>query len=264
MSASQPSWDLVPLMFEGQDVSYVLMDGEPWWPAGGPCEVLGYDLKHVDAILRRHTDVDERQKLSLPRSGGGIREQWCINEFGLYGLIMGSQKPEAKRFQRWIKHEVLPSIRKSGQYRLAPERVLENIKRPVQIQHTKDVAKFLYLEGKQAIIRWMVDSFVGIKGMPPKTYVKNAYFQGDITNKNLSGREALRRREPPKACVISLMDQLRFEFTADDITAIEVAKQFEPGFQAILNAGLKAPAELGPSPLEQQTSAKSVPKKRDK
>jgi hypothetical protein len=60
------------------------------------------------------------------------------------------------------------------------------------------------------------------------------------------------------------MDQLRFEFTADDITAIEVAKQFEPGFQAILNAGLKAPAELGPSPLEQQTSAKSVPKKRDK
>jgi hypothetical protein len=102
-----------------------------------------------------------------------------------------------------------------------------------------------------------------MKGMLPNTYVKNAYFQGDITNKNLSGRETLRRREPPRACVISLMDQLRFEFQADDLTAIEVAKQFEPGFQAILNAGLKAPAELGPSPLEQQATRR-VAKQRKK
>jgi hypothetical protein len=85
-----------------------------------------------------------------------------------------------------------------------------------------------------------------------------------LSDKNLSGREALRRREPPKACVISLMDQLRFEFQADDLTAIEVAKQFEPGFQAIHNAGLKAPAELGPSPFERQTAKRATAKKRNR
>ena len=89
--------------------------------------------------------------------------------------------------------------------------------------------------------------------MYPKTYVKNTYLQGEITNKSLSGREILRRREPPKACVISLMDQLRYEFQADDMTAIELGKQFEPEFKAVLDAGLK-PAELDPSPLEQQVS----------
>ena len=188
------------------------------------------------------------------------RKLLTVNEKGLYKLILTSRKPEAERFQDWITDEVLPTIRKTGQYRLTPERVLENVKRPVQIQHTKDVAMFLYPEGVKAIIRWMVDSFVGIKGMPPKTYVQNAYFQGDITNKNLSGREALRRREPPKACVISLMDQLRFEFQADDMTAIAVAKQFEPGFSAVLNADLK-PVELAPSPLEQQIARNKKPRR---
>jgi hypothetical protein len=99
----------------------------------------------------------------------------------------------------------------------------------------------------------MRNLFVGVKGMRPSIYVQLAYQQGDIDNRCLSGREALRRREPPKACVISLMDQLRYEFKADDLTAIEVAKQFEQGFKAVLEAGL-VPAELAPSPLEQQSN----------
>ena len=233
--------------------------GEPWWVAVDVCEVLSIQNAR-DAMSR----LKEHQKgVGTIDTPGGRQRAWLVNEKGLYKLILTSRKPEAEAFQDWITDEVIPAIRKTGQYHLTPEHVLENTRRPVQIQHTKDIATFLYPQGKQVIIQWMVDSFVGMKGMLPNTYVKNAYFQGDITNKNLSGREALRRREPPKACVISLMDQLRFEFQADDITAIEVAKQFEPGFQAVLNAGLKAPAELGPSPLERQQT-KSLANKRKK
>jgi prophage antirepressor-like protein len=249
--------DFITFDFEGKSVRWVVNNGVEQAVAHDVCKVLGIDdASQALSRLKQHQKSSIEVIVVSPLNKAEFpRKLLTINEKGLYKLILTSRKPEAERFQDWIIDEVLPSIRRTGQYRLTPERVLENAKYPVQIQHTKDVATFLYPQGKQVIIRWMVDSFVGVKGMYPKTYVKNAYLQGDITNKNLSGREALRRREPPKACVISLMDQLRFEFQTDDMTAIEVAKQFEPGFNAFLNAGLM-PAELSPSPLEQQSKQK--------
>ena len=70
-------------------------------------------------------------------------------------------------FKNSITDDVLPSIRKTGQYRLTPERVLENTKHSVQIQHSKAVALLLYPQGKDAIVQWMMDSFKGVKGMLP-------------------------------------------------------------------------------------------------
>src|SRR5690625_1845425 len=57
-------------------------------------------------------DEDERAKFNLGRQG----DTNIVNEYGLYSLILASRKPEAKRFKRWITHEVLPSIRKTGGY----------------------------------------------------------------------------------------------------------------------------------------------------
>jgi prophage antirepressor-like protein len=195
--------DFIPFDFEGKPVRWVINDGEEQAVAQDVCRALGID--DASQALSR-VKPHQKSRISFIDTAGMPRQLLTVSEKGLYKLILTSRKPEAERFQDWITDEVIPTIRKTGQYRLTPERVLENTKRPVQIQHTKDVATFLYPEGAKAIIRWMVDSFVGVKGMPPKTYVKNAYLQGDITNKNLSGREALRRREPPKACGISLID----------------------------------------------------------
>jgi prophage antirepressor-like protein len=108
---------LIPMDFHGNDVAYFIdKDGNPWWPIHGPCAVLGYqdELQVLDRL-----DLDEKQKYPLP-SKKGTRRAWCINEPGIYNLVLGSNKPEAKAFKRWITHEVLPTIRRSGRYTLTP------------------------------------------------------------------------------------------------------------------------------------------------
>jgi prophage antirepressor-like protein len=84
--------------------------GGPWWIASDVCEVLG--LTNVTEALRR-LDDDERSTLRI--SEGGPKRN-IISEAGLYSLILRSNKPNAKKFKRWITHEVLPSIRKTGKY----------------------------------------------------------------------------------------------------------------------------------------------------
>ncbi|MCK6203959.1 phage antirepressor [Bacillus infantis] len=91
------------------EIRTVLKGEEVWFVAGDVCEVL--DIKNpTDAIKR--LDEDERARFNLGRQG----EANIINEPGLYSLVLGSKKPEAKSFKRWVTHEVLPSIRKHGAY----------------------------------------------------------------------------------------------------------------------------------------------------
>ncbi len=84
-------------------------NGEIWWVLADVCAVLG--LSNPTMIAGR-LDDDERAKSDLGRQGSG----WIINEPGLYSVILRSDKPEAKQFKRWVTHEVLPAIRKTGNY----------------------------------------------------------------------------------------------------------------------------------------------------
>ena len=86
-----------------------LIDNEPFFVAKDVCDMIGLTNPSV-AI--QSVDEDERAKLDLGRQG----EAWAINESGLYRLIMRSDKPNAKPFQKWVTKEVLPSIRKHGIY----------------------------------------------------------------------------------------------------------------------------------------------------
>ena len=88
--------------------------GEPWFVAKDVCDALG--LSNVSVALKR-LDDDERAKFNLGRQG----KTNVITEPGLYGLVMASKKPEARAFKRWVKHEVLPSIRRDGGYMVARE-----------------------------------------------------------------------------------------------------------------------------------------------
>lgn len=100
-------------IFEHQDfgqIRAVEQDGEPWFVAADVCRAL--DLVNTADSLNR-LDNDEKYRFNLGLPGG---DTWCVNEPGLYSLVLGSRKPEAKAFKRWITHEVLPSIRKNGVY----------------------------------------------------------------------------------------------------------------------------------------------------
>ena len=85
------------------------LNGEPWFVAVDVCSVL--DLSNPTIAVSR-LDEDERAKFNLGRQGDAT----IVNEPGLYTLVLGSRKPEAKAFKRWITHEVLPNIRKHGVY----------------------------------------------------------------------------------------------------------------------------------------------------
>lgn len=101
--------------FENADFGAIrvsTVEGEPWFVAKDVCDALGIS-KYRDAVSR--LDDDERGSV-LVDTLGGAQETSTVSEPGLYKLIMRSRKPEAKAFQRWVTHEVLPAIRKTGGY----------------------------------------------------------------------------------------------------------------------------------------------------
>ena len=84
--------------------------GEPWFVAADVLAALTLDRKALERL-----DDDEKGVNSI-HTPGGEQEVTVVNESGLYSLILGSRKPEAKAFKRWVTHEVLPAIRRSGSY----------------------------------------------------------------------------------------------------------------------------------------------------
>lgn len=93
-------------------IRVVEKDGEPWFVAVDVCRAL--ELGNSRQALTR-LDDDEKGVISTD-TPGGTQEMSIVNEPGLYTLVLGSRKPEAKAFKRWITHDVIPSIRKTGGY----------------------------------------------------------------------------------------------------------------------------------------------------
>lgn len=105
----------------------------PWFVAKDVCDALGFSDAHAGT---RHLDEDEKMTVKLTAISKTNPQALIINESGLYSLILRSRKPEAKRFKKWVTSEVLPSIRKTGQYQMGPEKTndrLEDIKIAIEI-----------------------------------------------------------------------------------------------------------------------------------
>lgn len=101
-------------MYEGAQVRTVIIDDQPWMVAKDVCDIL--EISNPTQAISRLED-DERSMFNIGRQG----EVNIVNEYGLYSLILGSRKPEAKSFKRWVTHEVLPEIRKTGSYNAQPQ-----------------------------------------------------------------------------------------------------------------------------------------------
>lgn len=100
--------------FEEHLVRVVDRDGAPWFVGKDVCNALGIS-KHRDALST--LDPDERASSTTdPLGAGGAQEMTIVSEPGVYRLVFRSRKPEAERFKRWLAHEVLPQIRKTGRY----------------------------------------------------------------------------------------------------------------------------------------------------
>ncbi|CAJ1315959.1 ORF6C domain-containing protein [Paenibacillus nuruki] len=98
--------------FNQNQVRIVLKDGQPWWIAKDICEIL--EISNSRDALKR-LDDDEKGVV-LTDTLGGSQPMQAVNEPGLYTLVLGSRKQEAKAFRKWITSQVLPAIRQTGSY----------------------------------------------------------------------------------------------------------------------------------------------------
>lgn len=102
--------------FENHEVRSLLISNEPWFVGKDVADILGYQNGSRD--INRHVDEEDRQNYQNGTSEINNRGMTIINESGLYSLVLSSKLPSAKKFKRWVTSEVLPALRKTGQYQV--------------------------------------------------------------------------------------------------------------------------------------------------
>lgn len=131
--------NMIPFEFENHTVRVNLDAGnEPWFNANDICKALEHG--NARQALESHVDKDDVQKMDVIDSLGRNQRANHVNESGLYALILGSNLSKAKKFKRWVTHEVLPTIRKTGVY-AAPASI------PSLMQPTQDRVNALLMIG---------------------------------------------------------------------------------------------------------------------
>lgn len=129
-------------------VRIVPVDGELMFVAKDVCDCLEI-TKHRDAISRLDSDERGSVKLDTP---GGKQDIAAINEYGLYNLVLSSRKPEAKEFKRWITHDVIPAIRKTGSYSIViPQTLPEALRAYADEVESHNATKAIVAQQEQQI-----------------------------------------------------------------------------------------------------------------
>lgn len=95
-------------------VRTLTIENEPWFVGKDVADALGYSNSRK--AISDHVDLEDMNTVTISDGNRGNPNKTIINESGLYSLIMSSQLPSAKKFKRWVTSEILPTIRKTGQY----------------------------------------------------------------------------------------------------------------------------------------------------
>lgn len=103
--------------FENHEVRSLLINSEPWFVGKDVAEILSYS--NTRKALTDHVDTEDKMDgVTIRDSIGRNQKPVLINESGLYSLVLSSKLPSAKKFKRWVTSEVLPTLRKTGQYQV--------------------------------------------------------------------------------------------------------------------------------------------------
>lgn len=149
----------------GQPVRMVLRDGEPWFVGRDACDVLRISNPHSSLALLE----DDERGIHTVETPSGQQELAVVSEAGLYSLILRSRRPEAKAFKRWVTHDILPTIRKTGAY---GQRELTRLEL-IDLARDAELGRLAAVEAQQAAEQKVtalepkaayVDQFVGATG----------------------------------------------------------------------------------------------------
>lgn len=170
--------DLIPFDYSGRQVRVLTIDNEPWFVGRDATTILGYRTTNDGT---RWLDEDERDTHWV-RTPGGDQEMVIVSEPGLYSLILRSKRPEAKAFKRWVTHEVLPTIRKTGSYGVARFD-------PRNLDHVAQLAQVAAAQARE------------IEAAKPKLEAFDAYMEADnalsmgaVANQLGIGRNTMMRK----------------------------------------------------------------------
>lgn len=165
--------------FESNEVRTIEVDGEPVFMMKDVCDVL--DLKQHRETYKRLDDYMKVDGVTISDALGRNQNVNAINEFGLYSLIFKSRKEKAKAFQKWVFTEVLPKIRKDGEYKVSNlEKELEQSKQITASLETACIQR-------DGVISYMSNTLAPIdpKGTAsevngkPRKYLVHGYFRSD-------------------------------------------------------------------------------------
>lgn len=142
--------ELTIFNYQEQEVRTITdKEGEPWWIAKDVCSILG--LSDTTRALIE-IDAEDKSDTTITRVGNNISKLRIINESGLYCLIFKSRKPEAKKFKRWITHEILPSIRKTGSYSIdTPKTFIGALEKLIESEKEKECLLLEQSENKPKV-----------------------------------------------------------------------------------------------------------------
>lgn len=175
------------------NVRVVMVDGEPWFVGKDICESLG--LTNSRMSINR-LDDDEKGVSSIDTLGGTQQIQ-VVSESGLYSLISSSRKPEAREFKRWVNHEVLPSIRKTGSYgipqtyaatlQLAADQALMIEQQKLELTAAKPKVQFYdqVRESEQTLSMNNAAKLLGIKGLGRNKLFEQLRSRGVLDDTNV-------------------------------------------------------------------------------
>lgn len=154
-------------------VRTMLIEGEPWFVGKDVAKCLGY-AKPENAIAN-HVDNEDKTTTLIQGTGSNYKSNAvCINESGLYSLIMSSKLPSAKSFKRWVTSEVLPAIRKTGSYNMPNfNNPIEAARAWADAQEAKQLAEAKVTE--MAPKAAYCDDVIGAEGTEPITRIAKDY-----------------------------------------------------------------------------------------
>lgn len=107
--------ELKTFKFNENQIRTLLINNEPYFIGKDVANILGYS--NTRKAINDHVD-EEDKGVTKCDTLGGKQDLIVINESGLYSLILSCKLPTAKKFKRWVTSEVLPAIRKTGQYQV--------------------------------------------------------------------------------------------------------------------------------------------------
>ena len=140
--------------YNAHEVRTVEKDGEVWFVAKDVCDILEIGTEQI-----RRLDDDEKG-LHKTQTLGGMQEMSIISEPGLYDLVLRSNKHEAKKFSRWVRHELLPQVLRTGSY----SAYKSNLSLPDNaLEGAEKILKLANIEGNQLVLALdkMYQSYTG-------------------------------------------------------------------------------------------------------